>query len=178
MQKAIKLTIKPQECSEYSSHCQEESRQMAVQMTPHTKWGASSEEHTRKTLYMATSGSVNIYLICISQIPGMALNINLHPDSFQVWMEPGNSKASLTMENIILKAGHYSAGPSVGETPSQMFSDPQLHTQNNLPYLEHFMLFSCNFVYKAQDPLLSWRKKTKQNKTHHQKPNTTNTDQS
>lgn len=63
----------------------------------------------------------------------MALNINLHPDSFQVWTEPGNSKTSLTMENIILKAGHYLAG----QTPSQTYSNLQLHTQNNLLYVQN-----------------------------------------
>lgn len=100
---------------------------------------------------MPTSGSVSIYFTCTSQIPGMALNTHLHPDSCQVGME--NSKTSLTMGNIILKAGHYSAG----QTPSQTYSNPQLHTQNHLLYLNCTLYSSCNFVSKAQDPLLSWK---------------------
>lgn len=82
---------------------------------------------------MPASGSVSIYFTCTSQIPGMALNTHMHPDSCQAGME--NSKTSLTMGNIILKAGHYSAGPAVGQTPSQTYSNPQLHTQNHLLYL-------------------------------------------
>lgn len=50
-------------------------------------------------------------------------------------MEPGKSKTSLTVENIIFKAGQYTAGPSLGQTP-QMYSNTQLHTQNNLLYLQ------------------------------------------
>lgn len=57
-------------------------------------------------------------------------------DSFQIWMQPGNSKTSFTMENFILKAGHFSAVPSpVGQMPTQTYSNTQLHTQINLIYL-------------------------------------------
>lgn len=52
-------------------------------------------------------------------------------------MEPGNFKSSVSMENFILKAGHYSAGPSlVGQTPSQTYSNMELLSQNYLMYLQ------------------------------------------
>lgn len=51
-------------------------------------------------------------------------------------MEPGNSRISLIMENFILKETHDSASPSlVSQTPSEMYSNRQLHTQNNPKYI-------------------------------------------
>lgn len=52
------------------------------------------------------------YFMYTSQIPGMTQNMNLHLHSFQVPVESRNSKTSATMENLFLKAGHCSAGPS------------------------------------------------------------------
>lgn len=73
-------------------------------------------------------------------------------------MEPGNSLISLIMENVILKETHYSASPSkhlLRRIPTGSFTPRATPGTSEV----HLMLFSCNSVSRAPNPLLFLKNK-------------------
>lgn len=73
-------------------------------------------------------------------------------------MEPGNSLISLIMENVILKETHYSASPSKHLLRHILTGN---FTPRATPGTSevHLMLFSCNSVSRASNPLLFLKNK-------------------